>query len=643
MHITWKDFKRYILFSLIFVWVILLAHLFYVYLEKQSTPVPVKWWILLEWAVVSNIINPFPYIANNYYSKYVQSLLFRSCLNDLWKPDLCEVKTDDRKTFIVSITGDNYWSDGRKITADDVYFTYFQVIQNNSLNLDNPIPNTLEKIEKISPNQVKVVFKDTTVNNWSFFKNPILPKHILEGATKDFYVLDFTKDFVNSTCVKIDPASDFKTKIVLDYKNCKDYYIDKYQFNLVKNTKELQKYLTGSTQVDIYNWYENLSPEKFKKFDILLDTRYALFWNTLKQTNPTIKAYLSNLILSGLKQDLVLSNRLAFNGYGLFVLPKVNLNKQKFKQLVLKDLFKKAQQNYANQLIQVDKDYFNYKSGANQFYIPTKKDKILIYGSLLTGYEKIWVVANSGNTYILKTYIPYSKQFKYALSEKFKNLRTWKNTYKIIGFEWTGSQLIDTITVFYKKIDYPKFDIKAPDFTVVYLDNWLNSLIGDQVVKILQQVYPGNVEGKKVWFKEYQEILNSKKYDLVVGNVNFAGKDISYMFLSKDPVSNPSNFVNPNFASLIKQDLLAPVNLKKKIFAQLNEIYQKAIPVVFIWNEKMGLFVQKKYNVPNLDYSYFTNRKEMLKNIILTKIKKPVVENASLKGFVDFLKESISK
>jgi hypothetical protein len=66
-------------------------------------------------------------------------------------------------------------------------------------------------------------------------------------------VLDFTKNLVNSTCVKIDPASDFKTKIVLDYKNCKDYYIDKYQFNLVKNTKELQKYLTGSTQVDIYN------------------------------------------------------------------------------------------------------------------------------------------------------------------------------------------------------------------------------------------------------------------------------------------------------------------------------------------------------------------------------------------------------
>ena len=642
-NITKKDLKKYTLFFLIFTWSVLFFHLFYLYLEKQSTPVPVKWWILLEWAVISNIINPFPYIANNYYSKYVQSLLFRSCLNDLWEPDLCDVKTNDRKTFIVSITGDNYWSDGRKITADDVYFTYFQIIQNNSFNLNNPVPNTLEKIEKISSNKVKVIFKDTTVNNWSFFKNPILPKHILEGATKNFYVLDFTKNLVNSTCVRIDSASDFKTKIVLDYKNCKDYYIDKYQFNLVKNVKILQKYITGSTQIDIYNWYENLAPDKFIKFDVLLDTRYALFWNTLKQTNSTIKAYLSNLILSGLKQNLVLSNRLKFNWYGLFVLPKINLNKKDFKQLILKNLLKKAQQNYIKQVVQVDKDYFNYKSGSNQFYIPKKNDKFLIYGSLITGYQKIWIIANSGYTYILKTYIPYSKQFKYVLSEKFKNLKTGKNTYQIIGFEWTGSKIIDTITVFYKKIDYPKFDVKIPNFTIVYLNNGLNSLIGDQVVKILQQVYPWKVIWKKVWFKEYGEILNSKKYDLVVGNINFAWKDISYMFLSKDPVSNPSSFINPNFASLIKQDLLAPISLKKKIFAQLNEIYQKNIPVVFIWNEKIWLFVQKKYNIPNLDYSYFTNRKEMLKHIILTKIKKPVLENTSLKGFIEFLKRNISE
>jgi hypothetical protein len=261
--------------------------------------------------------------------------------------------------------------------------------------MDNPVPNTLESVEKISPDKVKVVFKDTTVNNWSFFKNPILPKHILEGATKDYYVLDFTKNLVNSTCVKIDTASNFKKKIVLDYKNCKDYYIDKYQFNLVKTSAELKKFLTGSTQLDLYNGYENILPTKFKKFDVLLDTRYALFWNTLKQTNPTIKAYLSNVILSGLQNDLVLKNRLAFNGYGLFVLPKVQLLPEKFKELLTQDLIKKAQQKYKLQFKEVEKDYFSYSSGENKFFIPTTQKKVLIYGNLLTGYAKLGIIANS--------------------------------------------------------------------------------------------------------------------------------------------------------------------------------------------------------------------------------------------------------
>jgi len=54
------------------------------------------------------------------------------------------------------------------------------VIKNNSFKLKNPISNTIEKVEKINSNEVKITFKDITVNNWSFFKNPILPKHILD-------------------------------------------------------------------------------------------------------------------------------------------------------------------------------------------------------------------------------------------------------------------------------------------------------------------------------------------------------------------------------------------------------------------------------------------------------------------------------
>ena len=643
MHISWKDLKKYFLFSIFFLWLIIFAHLFYVYVEKQSQPQAVKWWVLLEWVITNKIINPYPYVANNYYSKYVQSLLFRSCLNDLWKDDLCSISTKDRKTFYVTMTWNNYWKDWRKITIDDVLFTYNQVIKNNSLQLKYPIPNTLESVKKVDDKTLKVTFQYTTVNNWSFFKNPILPKHILEWATKDYYVLDLSKDLVNSTCVNIDPKSDFKNKIILDYTKCPDYYINKYQFDLAKNLNQFQKYLTGSTQIDIYNWYENLDPNKFWKFDIKLKNRYALFWNVLKQKNPKIKSYLSNYILEQLKKDISLSNRLAFNWYWLFVLPKNQIGSWEFKKILTQSLLEQAKNNFESNLIKINWNIFKYKTWENKAFVKKIKDYLYIHWQLLTWYDKIWIIANSWNEYILKTYKTKSKEFKYVVSPKFWNIHIWKNTYEIIWHNKNWKINIDTITIYYQKIIYPKFNVNAPDFTIVYLDKWLTSLIWDKTTEILKNIYPWKVIAEKISKEKYDSILSWKNYDLVIWSINFAWKDISYMFQTKNPIMNPSNFANQNFASLINQDLLAPINLKKKIFAQLNEIYQQYIPVVFIWNEKMGLFVQKKYNIPNLDYSYFTNRKKMLKNIVITKIKKPALKNTSLKWFIDFLKNNLKK
>lgn len=642
MHITHKDLKKYIISALVFIWLVLFGHLFYKYLEKISTPKPVKGGIFLEWVLTKNIINPFPYIWNNYYSKYVQSYLFKGCLNDLWQDELCKVTTSDRKTFIVTLTGNNYWSDWRKITADDIFFTYEQVIKNNSFWLKNPIPNNIKKVKKLDNKTVEITFNDTTVNNWNLFKEPILPAHILVWATKDYYIYDFTKNLVNSTCVKIDPKSNYKDRLILDFKNCKNYYIDKYQFNLFNKITELKNYLTWNMQIDAYNGYENLDPSKFKNFEIKLPIRYALFWNTEKNTNPTIKAYLSNQIINQLKQDLDISNKLDFNGYGLFKLPEVKLSSGDFRKLLLKNIIQKKQEEFKSKLEKLDNVY-NYKQGKNnQAYIKNKlKDKLIIHWQLLSWYQQIWIQANSGNIYILRTYKSWSKNFKYVISEKFKNIKIWENKYNVYGFSNNKKKLIDTITIFYQKIKYPKFDVKAPDFKIVYLNKPIISQIWDDAVQAIKKVYPGNVIWKKVELPEYKQILKSWDYNLVVANINFAWKDISYMFLSKNPLDNPSRFVNPNFASLINQDLLADIKLKKEIFKKLNLIYQQTIPVVIIWNEKIWLFIQKKYNPQNLDYSYFTNRQKFMQSVVLTKIKEPALKKASFKWFIKFLRENM--
>ena len=328
----------------------------------------------------------------------------------------------------------------------------------------------------------------------------------------------------------------------------------------------------------------------------------------------------------------------------MFKLPKVNLSTWDFKNLLLKNLIQKQKENFEASLEKIDNVYNYQEWKNNKAYIEnTLKDKLTIHWKLLTGYNKIWIQANSGNIYILRTYIPWSKKFKYVISEKFKNIKVWENKYNIYWFSQDKKKLVDSITIYYKKIIYPKFNIKAPDFKVVYLNKPIISQIWDDAIQAIKKVYPGKVIWKKVELPEYEQILKSWDYNLVIANINFAWKDISYMFLSKNPIDNPSNFVNPNFASLINQDLLAEVKLKKEIFKKLNLIYQQTIPVVIIWNEKMWLFIQKKYHPKNLDYSYFTNRQKFMQSVVLTEIKEPALKKASLKWFINFLKENIKK
>lgn len=639
MKITSKDFKKYIIFSLLFLWLIIFSHLFYMYIKSNSIEKPIKWWVLLEW-VINEPINPLPYIWNNYYSKYVQSLLYRGCLKDTLEQDLCSISTKDDKTFYVSLIWDNKWSDWTKIILDDVYFTYNDIIKNNTFNLKNIQNKSIKNIKK-EWDKIIITFNKASVNNINFFKNYILPKKILKDATKGYYVHNYLKNFINSTCVKIDLKSDFIDNLVLDYNKCSSYFIKKYQFLLKNNVSDIKN--LSWMKIDIYNWYENIDKEQFSWYRINQNLRYAMFWNVKKSFSYTIKTYISNNLLDWLKKDIWLKNKIQFNGYGLLKLDDnlKKITKEQFKELLSKNILLEKKEQFKNNILNI-KDNYNYiQWKTNTAFIKNIKNNFLVInGILLTWwYDKIWISYKTWNEYILKSY-KWDNKFKYIISERFKNIKNWENKYKIFWYKKDEKKLIDTITIFYKKIIYPKFSISYPSFTLVYLNKWLILNIWQKISNILKEIYPWKIIEKSVWEKEYKDILKSWDYNLVVSSVNFNWKDISNLFLSNNPIINPSNFINQNFASLINQDLLAEKDLKKKIYTSLNKIYQQNIPIVFIWNKIVNLYVNKKYNIDNnLDYSYFENRKKMIKKIVITKMKKSDIQLISLKWFILYLKK----
>ena len=94
----------------------------------------------------------------------------------------------DKKTYIVTLRQGLKWSDGKEITADDVYFTWNTIIfggfGNTSTRDAMYIGEELPKVEKID----KYTVKFTTPKPFSPFLRqlsvPIAPKHILEPVTK---------------------------------------------------------------------------------------------------------------------------------------------------------------------------------------------------------------------------------------------------------------------------------------------------------------------------------------------------------------------------------------------------------------------------------------------------------------------------
>ncbi|MCD8025234.1 MAG: ABC transporter substrate-binding protein [Candidatus Gastranaerophilales bacterium] len=140
----------------------------------------------------------------------------------------------DKKTYIVELRHGIKWSDGREITADDVYFTYNTIIfggfgdtsARDSMYANGKLP----VIEKIDKYKVKFV---TPVPFAPFLRNlttPVAPEHVYKYATdkgKDFFRTFHSTDVNPKTLVT---SGAFKLKEYIPaqrvvYERNPNYYI----------------------------------------------------------------------------------------------------------------------------------------------------------------------------------------------------------------------------------------------------------------------------------------------------------------------------------------------------------------------------------------------------------------------------------
>lgn len=227
----------------------------------------------------------------------------------------------DNKTYIIELRHGLKWSDGKPITADDVYFTWNTIIfggyGNTSTRDAMYIGDKLPKIEKID----KYTVKFTTPVPFSPFLRqlsvPIAPKHILEPVTKQgkkafaaFWGSN-TKpaDFVTSGAFKLKeyvPAQRIVYErnpnyYMLDEKGQKLPYLDKYIILIVGDlNNELLKFKSGEldtvglrgTNVAMFKEKEKFSNYKIYNLGPDTGTMYFAF-NLNTRKNDKGKYYVN--------------------------------------------------------------------------------------------------------------------------------------------------------------------------------------------------------------------------------------------------------------------------------------------------------------------------------------------------------------
>ncbi len=114
--------------------------------------------------------------------------------------------SEDKLIYTFTLKNGIIWEDGLEMTADDIYFTYVDVIQNE--NFKNPIlKSNFQGVKIEQPNSRTITFTLNAPNSffYSELTTGILPKHILQDTpVEDIDKSDFNKSPIGAGPYKVE-------------------------------------------------------------------------------------------------------------------------------------------------------------------------------------------------------------------------------------------------------------------------------------------------------------------------------------------------------------------------------------------------------------------------------------------------------
>lgn len=199
--------------------------------------------------------------------------------------------SEDQLTYTFTLKNNIYWHDGVELTADDIYFTYAEIIQSDEFK--NPILKSNFQGVKIEKNNSRTISFTLIEPNSFFFSEltvGILPKHILyEVPIADLDIHEFNMNPIGSGPFKVEgpyqiSEEGFSSIILSPFE---DYYGEKPQMQMIKFTAfpsitelvENRSIWHGAARIQI-SLLRQIDTTNLNQLSYELPQYTALFFNT---------------------------------------------------------------------------------------------------------------------------------------------------------------------------------------------------------------------------------------------------------------------------------------------------------------------------------------------------------------------------
>ena len=630
----------------------------YRYVISLWSEIDDKGWTFVEWLFGQT--SYLPYVSTDQQSTFYQSLLFDSCTSvhmgyhgTEFVDQLCHIQTYDNQTFTITLNTGFVRSDGTPVTIDDVYFTYNSIIIGNarSLAIFNIYGDS--KIEKISDTSLRLSFAKKSIDNKLFFTYHILPRHILQDKSFDFYKNNFAQNPIYTKCVHLKAQSTDINSLVLDLSNCTDTKLWFYQIKNITSFDAFQQdyALTKKTIVDAYLfdvWLEGYVPQP-----IITHAYTTLFFNTNSdkvriRLRRSLAGLINNNFYTGWYEKFLWKDQWIFDNFSSTggnvedfltrLTPDGNISTGELQESGVKAL--------TGRIIN-----FNEQNRRNAYYNNDKKYSIELHIAVSNSYNNIGIMYGDKDKWSINTYDKSKKTAQYTISTK--DIVSGINTYTIYTKDKDKKINIGSITIYMldKKDEAQTTGKPNTTITVIYQNNGQTQ----KVIQHLKDIFEGmhiddffvfEPMGSKV---EMEAKLLSNEYDIALMPIDrWLRRDIGPMLKTDDPIVNPSQYVNPQFISLFEQYIESDQN-NKVIDDQMTNIYTRDMPFMILGKQVDTVFVKADiYDTVFAKYTgyIFENTRRQQIYTTLSRIRSMHIDTENIWGiasFRSFIKNTLNR